>query len=236
MTTRKFTLLVLFALTCNGAAQKSKPQPEPEPQDISQKIQGTITIRNNDGSVRPAPFVEVRIYEPQRDDLTNLVGAWESVIKKGRESSKGLSQFSFTCQEVILASLAGPRIGATYDRAEKSGNWDELKEQGLALYDSFHADKDGNFEYEAGIPGSSSVCMRPEGCERSYPEHRKYKKGEIMFFPPSNVFGNFLLVAFLNTPTTWYYWEEQIKIREGEKTPPVVLADPVVCNLAEGTK
>jgi hypothetical protein len=149
---------------------------------------------------------------------------------KSAGSLKGLFQLPFTCQEVMTAVMAGTRISATYNRAKKSGNWDEVKEQGIALYDQFYTDKDGNFEYDVGIPGSSSVCLRPEGCAP------KYAKGETIVSPSWNTYGPFLLIAFLDTPTTTYYWEEQIKTREGEKTPPVVLADPVVCDLTTGTK
>jgi hypothetical protein len=234
MKNRWSMLLVVVAFSCGASAQKPKPKPESE--DISQKLQGTVTIRNGDSSVRPVPFVNVRIYETERDGLTDLLGAWKSVQIKAVKESKGLSQFPLTCQEVMSAGMAGNLLSATYANAQKSGKWDEVKEQGLALYSSFYTDKDGNFEYDVGIPSSSTVCLRPEGCDMTASRIPKYKEGETIVSPPMNTYGPFLLIALLDTPTTWYYWEEQIKIREGEKTPPVVLTNPIVCTLTEGAK
>jgi hypothetical protein len=90
---KRLILVVVLAFSCGAAAQKPKPKPKPDPEDVSQKIQGTVTIRNDDGSVRPVPFVEVRIYEPQRDGLTDLVGVWKSAEQKAREALRVFSNF-----------------------------------------------------------------------------------------------------------------------------------------------
>jgi len=222
-------LLVVLAFSCGAAAQK------PKPEDVSQTIEGTVTIRNNDGSIRPAPFVQVYIYESIGDKPIDPVNAWnflESTAKPQFEKFPA----SLTCKELLSAVWVFTNNVAAHNRADKSGNWDEMKEQGLVLYSSFYTDKDGNFENDIGAPSSSSVCMRPEGCDMTALHLPRYKKGETIVSPPMNFYGKFLLIAFLDTPTTQYYWEEQITVREGEKTPPVVLTDPVICNSVEGAK
>jgi len=195
-------LLVVLAFSCGAAAQKPKPTPEPE--DVSQKIQGTVTIRNSDGSARPAPFVQVYIYESLGDTPADPIGAWHALKSKTPREYLGTPPPSLLCKEVSSARWASITNDAAQHRALRMGDWDELKQQGLDLYGSFYTDKDGNFEYDMGIPGTVKV-------------------------PAMNRYGEFLLIAFLNTSTTIHYWEEHVTIRKGEKTQPVVLVDPIVC-------
>ena len=225
------TLLPVLSFAFVATAQK--PKPEPKPEDISQKIRGTVTVRDNDGSIRPAPFVHFYIYAPVKDNPTDLVNSWNALTSK---APFGKPPVSVGCKEVLSARWAYAKNAAAHKRAEKTGNWHEITQQRFMLSTWFDTDKDGTFETDIGIPGSAFKCTEPDGCGDRIAYQSKYKKGETIVSPPANFYGEFLLIAFLKTPPTQYYWVEQITVRKGEKTPPLVLADPIVCNSSEAAK
>jgi hypothetical protein len=230
--TVQFLAALLLASTLLGQVAPSRsqaqtPKPKLKPEDISQKIQGTVTIRNDDGSLRPAPFVHVYVYTRIGDNPTDVASAWNALMSK---ASFGKPPVSATCKEVLSARWAYAKIAAAQKRAEKTGDWHEKKQQRLSLSTWFDADKDGTFKTDIGIPSSTFKCTEPDGCGDRIAHQSKYKQGEIIISPPHNFYGKYLLIAFLKTPPTQYYWQEQVTVREGEKTPPVVLADPVVCD------
>ena len=82
----------------------------------------------------------------------------------------------------------------------------------LELWTTSVTDKDGNFENDIGIPGSSDVCVRPEGCDRPS-EGRKYKKGETIVSPSSNFYGKFLLIAFLTLKQRHTYGNRRLRCK-----------------------
>jgi len=223
----------LLAQVAPSGSQPQTPKPKLKPEDISQKLQGTVTIRNDDGSPRPAPFVHFYVYNRTRNSPTDVASAWNALMSK---ASLGKLPVSVTCKEVLSAGWAYAKNAAALKRGEKAGDWHEIKQQRLRLFTWFDTDKDGTFETDIGIPSGAFKCMEPDGCGDRVAYQSKYKKGETIVSPPHNFYGKFLLIAFLKTPPTQYYWEEQITVREGEKTPPVVLADPVVCDSTESTK
>ena len=75
-------LSVAIAFSCGAAAQNPKPKPQDIPDDLSQKIHGTVLIRNIDGSVRPAPFVNVYIYDSIGEKPKDPMDAWQSIEKE----------------------------------------------------------------------------------------------------------------------------------------------------------
>jgi hypothetical protein len=228
-TVQSFVVLLLASILLGQVApsgsQSQKPKLERE--DISQKIQGTVTIRNEDGSLRPAPSVHFYVYAGIGDSPTDAASAWNALMSK---ASFGKLPVSATCKEVLSARSAYAKSAAAQKRGERTGDWHEKKQQHLSLFTWFDTGKDGTFEADMGVPSSVYKCTEPDGCGDRIADQSKYKKGETIISPPQNFYGKFLLIAFLKTPPTQYYWQEQITIRKGEKTPPVALADPVVCD------
>ena len=86
------------------------------------------------------------------------------------------------------------------EHGDKTGHWDQLNE--LKIVPGTHATTDdkGHFTTNVGASG------------------------------PVEIYGKFLVVAYLRTPASAYYsWMQEIEVKKGEKTPPVILSEPAVC-------
>jgi len=197
----KAQLIALVVCCLVAGAQTKSTKPKAAPLDISQEISGIVAIRENNGSVRPAPLVTVGIYEPVSVEPTaeSPWTAWVRLKNETREKLRNHTPLSYECQEVLSANVAESSVHSVYSRAKETGKWDTVNNKiKLVPFDRVTTDEKGHFTDNVAIADIS-------------------------------IYGKFLLVAMLTTPTQTLLWEQEIEVKQGEKIPPIILSDPTVC-------
>lgn len=126
---------VVILLCCSVLPALAQKRSIP-PRDTSRTVHGKVLFRNADGSVRPAPFIEVHVWSNS--------GWWESENKKAAEDERNRDN------DAAKAGLS-VSIGCAQARAREQVNVGIMRKGFLR---AFQTDENGNFS--GNLPGDLS--------------------------------------------------------------------------------